>query len=255
MSRLALVTGASRGIGRAAALELARRGYRLALAARSTDALTETARLVQSLRGDAITLRCDLSDRGQSARLVDDVRDQAGAPDVLVHVAGVAPSAKLVDAPDDEWDLAMELNATAAFVLFRAALPHMIHQHWGRLVVVASTAGQRGYAYTSAYTASKHAVVGLVRAVALEIAKHGITANAVCPGFTETAILADAVSNIVERTGVSEEEARRRLAAFSPQGRFIEPVEVAKLVAYIASEDAAGINGQCLNIDGGAMTS
>lgn len=251
---VALVTGASRGIGRAVALELGSRGWRLVLSSRSAEGLEETAELVRGASGEATTLTCDLSDREQTAGLVERTREAAGDPELLVHVAGVAPSAKIADHSDEAWDLAMELNATAAFVLARAVLPAMIKKDAGRIVMVASTAGRVGYPYTAAYTASKHALVGLTRALAVEVARHGITVNAACPGFTDTAIVEDAVKNISERTGVTAEEARRRLASMSPQQRLIDPTEVARLVAYLASPEAGGINGQAINIDGGAVT-
>jgi len=244
--RVALVTGASRGIGRAVAVELGAAGWSLVLSSRSRMSLEETAVLVRDAGGEAATLTCDLSDRSQTAALVERAEAAAGAPELLVHVAGVAPSAKIAEHDDESWDLAMELNATAAFVLARAA---------GRIVMVASTAGRVGYPYTAAYTASKHALVGLTRALAVEVARHGITVNAACPGFTDTAIVQDAVKNIAGRTGVTEDEARRRLASMSPQQRLIDPVEVARLVAYLASDEAGGINGQAINIDGGAVTS
>lgn len=252
---VALVTGASRGIGRAVAVELGARGWRLVLSSRSAGGLEETAVIVREAGGEAATLTCDLSDREQTASLVARATEAAAAPELLVHVAGVAPSAKIADHDDASWDLAMELNATAAFVLARAALPAMMKADRGRIVMVASTAGRVGYPYTAAYTASKHALVGLTRALAVEVARHGITVNAACPGFTDTGIVDDAVKNISERTGVTADEARRRLASMSPQQRLIDPVEVARLVAYLASEEAAGINGQAINIDGGAVTS
>jgi len=252
MTRRALVTGSSRGIGRAIALELARE-HRLVLASRSIAGLTETVRLVEEAGGHAVALPCDLSRREDTLLLVQRATEADGPPDVLVHVAGVAPSSKTIDVEDAEWDLAMELNATAAFVLSRAMLAHLVQQHWGRIVMIASTAGRIGYPYTAAYTASKHALVGLTRALAVEVARHGITVNAACPGFADTGLLDDAIRNIVQRTGVTEDEARRRLAGFSPQQRLIEPVEVARLVAFLVSDAAAGINGQAVNIDGGAV--
>jgi 3-hydroxybutyrate dehydrogenase len=253
-SRRALITGASRGIGRAVSRELGRRGHRLALCSRSAEGLEETAALIRDEGGEAETFPCDLSDRAQSAALVEQVTARGGPIDILAHVAGVAPSSKIHEVDDASWDLAMELNATSAFVLSRALIPSLISQNWGRLIMVASTAGRIGYPYTAAYTASKHALVGLTRALAVEVARHGVTVNAACPGFTDTAIVAEAVRNIAERTGASEEEAKRRLASMSPQQRLIQPEEVAQMVAYLASEDAAGVNGQAINIDGGAVT-
>ncbi len=253
--RLALLTGASRGIGRATALELARQGRDLILCSRSATGLATTSRMVEEIGVKAHALEADLSDRAQSARVIERATALAGrSPDIVVHVAGVAPSSKTTEATDEDWNLALELNATAAFVLARAALPHMLHQKWGRVVVVASTAGRIGYPYTAAYTASKHAALGLVRALAVEVARFGITVNAACPGFSETAILEEAVQNIVERTGASEEEARRRLAGMSPQQRFIQPEEVARVVAFLTHDDAAGINGAAVQVDGGAVS-
>lgn len=254
--RLALVTGASRGIGRATALSLARQGRDLVLCSRSGAGLGETALAVQALGVRAFALEADLSVRAQSSAVIDRATALGGTPpDIVVHVAGVAPSSKTVEASDEDWDLALELNATAAFVLARASLAHMVKQEWGRIVVVASTAGRVGYPYTAAYTASKHAAIGLVRALAVEVARFGVTVNAACPGFAETTILAEAVQNIVDRTGATEEEARRRLAGTSPQQRFIQPDEVARVVAFLTSDDAGGINGAAVHVDGGAVTS
>lgn len=253
--RRALVTGASRGIGRATALALARQGRDVILCSRSADGLSEAAAQVEALGVRAFTVQADLALREQSSSVVSRVESICGAPpDVLVHVAGVAPSSKTVEASDADWDLAMELNATAAFVLARACLPHMVKQEWGRIVVVASTAAKAGYPYTAAYTASKHAALGLVRALAVEVARFGVTVNAACPGFAETTILADALRNVMERTGATEEEARRRLAGKSPQQRFIQPDEVARTVAFLTADDAGGINGAAVHVDGGAVT-
>ncbi|MEM7246702.1 MAG: SDR family NAD(P)-dependent oxidoreductase [Acidobacteriota bacterium] len=252
---VALVTGASQGIGRAIALELARRGHPLGVSARSADALTALVSEVDDRGGRAIALPADLTDRADSKGLVARCTEELGAPLVLVHAAGLAPSSGLQDTSDEDWDRALELNAFAAFALARAATPGMIDAGFGRVVVIASTAGRMGYAFTSAYTASKHAAVGLVRALALELARTAVTVNAVCPGFTETAIVTDAITDIARRSDGDEAKARKKLEALSPQRRFVQPEEVAAMVGYLVGEDAGSITGQALGIDGGAVCS
>ena len=176
-----------------------------------------------------------------------------GAVDVLVNNAGVSSSAPLARTTVAEWDAQLAVNATAAFLCTRAAMPAMVERGSGRIVTVASTAGLAGARYTGAYTASKHAAVGFTRAVAAEVAGTGVTANAVCPTFVRTDMTADSLRRITETTGRSAQEAEAALAAASPLGRLLDPDEVAFAVAFLAAPEAGAINGQTLILDGGGI--
>ncbi len=255
MSPLALITGASRGIGRAIARALAP-GHSLVLSGRDQTALAAVAAELRPLAAGKIhVFPCELGDPADRARFLAEVTglcDQLGAPiQVLVNNAGVAGSAPLARTDDAQWAALLELNLTAPFALTRHFVPGMVKTGWGRVIAVASTAALKGYAYTAAYAASKAGLLGLTRALAVELAAKGVTVNAVCPGFTDTDIVSRAVANIHAATGRSEADARTTLANFSPQGRLRDPDEVAALVAYLAGPDAGGITGQALAIDGG----
>jgi NAD(P)-dependent dehydrogenase (short-subunit alcohol dehydrogenase family) len=176
---------------------------------------------------------------------------EAGDVDVLINNAGLAESAPLTRTGDDLWDRAIDVNLRAPFELSRALAPGMAERGWGRIVNIASTAGLKGYRYTSAYCASKHGLIGLTRALAVELARKGVTVNAICPGFTDTDIAADAVDNIVSKTGQSADEARKALSSFSPQGRLMRPDEIAAMAGYLCRDAAVGITGQALAVDGG----
>jgi NAD(P)-dependent dehydrogenase (short-subunit alcohol dehydrogenase family) len=228
VSRRVVVTGGTRGIG-------------AAIAARFDAAGDDVVALG---RGD-----CDVTDEDSVAALFARV----GAVDVLVNNAGVGTSAPLARATLDDWRAHVEVNATGAFLCTRAALPGMLERGSGRIVTVASTAGVAGARYTAAYTASKHAAVGLMRAVAAEVRGTGVTANAVCPTFVRTDLTRASVRRIAETTGRSEAEAEAALAGASPLGRLLEPDEVAFAVAFLAAPEAAAINGQTLVIDGGGI--
>jgi 3-hydroxybutyrate dehydrogenase len=240
----ALITGGGRGIGRAVALHLAEAGARVTVLGRSAAEIEETAR---ATGGTALV--GDVTDRAFIAGL----RERVGPVDVLVNNAGVAHSAPLERTTDAMWDETLAVNVTSAFLLCRAFVPDMVKAGWGRVVNVASNAGLTGYAYTVAYCASKHALVGLTRALAIDVAKSGVTVNAVCPGWVRTRMVDDAVARIVDKTGRSAEDATRALERMSPQGRIVEPEEVAAAVAMLCADSARSIHGQTIGIDGGQV--
>jgi NAD(P)-dependent dehydrogenase (short-subunit alcohol dehydrogenase family) len=242
--KLALVTGGGRGIGAAIARKLAAGGARVAITGRTAAELEAMAREI-----DGFARVCDLTDRAATDRMLAEL----GRVDVLVNNAGIAESATLAQSDDAIWDRTMEINATAPFRLIRALAPAMVAAGWGRIINVASNAGISGYAYTSAYCASKHALVGITRALAIDLARTGVTINAVCPGWVETAMAQTAVSRIMAKTGRSEADARGALESMSPQRRMIQPEEVAHVVAMLCADEARGVHGQAIPIDGGQV--
>ncbi|MCB9897544.1 MAG: SDR family NAD(P)-dependent oxidoreductase [Planctomycetes bacterium] len=246
--RHALVTGAGRGIGRAVALALAARGAALTLVARNARALAAVADEARAAGASSVGCEAvDLLDRDDLAELCETV---AVSADVLVNNAGTAPSAPLEKTHDDLFDETLELNLRAPFALCRAALPEMASRAWGRVVNVASTAALEGFAYTSAYVASKHALLGLTRALSVEAAQRwkdaDLTLNAVCPGFVDTDIVARSVERLVRVAGVDEAAARDRLAAMNPGGRLLRPDEVADAVLALVLEQPGARHGEAL---------
>jgi NAD(P)-dependent dehydrogenase (short-subunit alcohol dehydrogenase family) len=185
--------------------------------------------------------------------MLAEVAAKAGRVDILVNNAGIAESAPLEQTDDAMWDRIMELNATAGFRVIRALVPAMVAAKWGRVVSIASNAGVSGYAYTAAYCASKHAVVGFTRALAIDLGRTGVTINALCPGWVETDMARAAVARIAEKTRRSVDDARAALEAMSPQRRLIQPDEVAHAVVGLCADAARGIHGQAIVIDGGAV--
>jgi NAD(P)-dependent dehydrogenase (short-subunit alcohol dehydrogenase family) len=250
-SRTCLVTGAGRGIGRAVAIRLAAAGHRVALVARSADELAGTARACG--RAGSLVVPEDLLAPGAVDRVYDRVQAELGPVQVLVANAGAGYSAPLAKTSDEDWQHMLDLNLTMPFRCVRRAVPAMVTAGWGRVVVVASAAGRRGDPYISAYAAAKHGVLGLVRAAAAELARTGVTVNAVCPGYVDTPMTDASVRTIAERTGRTPEQARELLARAQPIGRLITVDEVADAVLFCVGN--AGVTGQGINVDGGTVQS
>lgn len=247
---VALVTGAGRGIGRAVAHRLSSEGLRVALSARSRSELEETA---AQCPGETMVAPADVTDPAAIDRLFADVEQAWGPVDVLVANAGAGTSAPVHRTTDEQWQRMLDLNLTAQFRCLRRALPSMLERRQGRIVVVASIAAKVGEPYISAYSASKHGVLGLVRSAAAEVATKGVTVNAVCPSYVDTPMTDGTVASIAEMTGRSEQEAREILERRQPTGRLITTDEVAEAVWFCVAN--AGVNGQGVNVDGGAIQS
>jgi NAD(P)-dependent dehydrogenase (short-subunit alcohol dehydrogenase family) len=246
----ALVTGAARGIGAAIARTLAAEGATLTLLGRQADALERLAAELSGSHGIAVA---DISEPLQVQAAFEQARAQRGPVAILVNNAGQAESAPFGKTSLELWNRMLAVNLTGSFLCAQAALPDMLAAGRGRIVNIASTAGQRGYAYVAAYAAAKHGVIGLTRSLALEVAKKGITVNAVCPGYTETEILQGSIANVVAKTGRSEDEARAAFAASNPQQRIVQPVQVADAVRWLCGDGASAVTGQAISVSGGEV--
>ncbi len=250
----AVITGGGRGIGAAIAVELARLGANLSLMGRTVETLTaQRDALLLEYEREIATIVVDVTDAEAVARAFTEAGDALGPPSILVNNAGAAESTPVRRTTSAQWQRMLDVNLTGPALCTAKVLGGMVDAGYGRVINIASTAGLKGYAYVAAYTAAKHGLVGLTRALALELATSGVTVNAVCPGFTATDLTAASIETIVTRTGRSEEDARAELARFNPQNRLIEPWEVARTVAWLALPESAAITGQALVVAGGEV--
>ncbi|HET9598925.1 MAG TPA: SDR family NAD(P)-dependent oxidoreductase [Anaeromyxobacteraceae bacterium] len=249
--KVALVTGGGRGIGRAIALALARRGAKVAVAARTASEVEAVAGELRALGVQALAVPGDLSRREEPAALAARVAGALGPVDLLVNNAGVDASGPVQRIDDATWDRVLAVNLTAPFLLVRACLPGMLQRGFGRILNVASVAGKIGLKYGAAYSASKHALVGLTRSIAAECGRKGVTCNALAPSWTETRMMDEAMAAIARATGRSAAEARELVLRQNPLGRAATPEEVAEAALAVLANPA--IHGQCIHVDGGEV--
>jgi len=248
--RHALVTGGGRGIGAAVASALIGAGAAVTLAGRNPDRLEQQARALGE-RAQGIVM--DVTDAHAVSRGFQRAADSFGPVQILVNNAGAARSAPFQKTDPGLWQEMVAVNLTGSYLCCSAALPGMLDAGFGRIVNVASTAGLTGYAYVTAYCAAKHGVIGLTRALALETARTPVTVNAVCPGYTDTDIVREAIANIVAKTGKNEDEARAGLTRLNPQQRLVRPEEVANAVLWLCLPGSEAVTGQSISVSGGEV--
>jgi NAD(P)-dependent dehydrogenase (short-subunit alcohol dehydrogenase family) len=247
--KVALVTGGGRGIGRAIALALAGAGAAVVVTGRDTDKLDAVRAEIAASGGSALALACDVADSGAVDAAFAQARAALGPIDILVNNAGITASIKFADTDDATWERIMRVNASGPFFCCRAAVPEMIACGGGRIINIASYAALSGIPYSSAYSASKHALLGLTRSLALELARYHITANAICPGWVETDMVHTAVANIMAKTGRSEESARASILELAGQPRMIAPEQVAAVALRLAGPEGANTSGQAITVE------
>lgn len=251
--RHALVTGGARGIGAAVTHSLLAHGARVTMLGRSELTLTEASKTFGQFQL-LDYVQADVGDPGDVDRAFADARERWGAVNILVNNAGHAESAPFSRTDRELWHRMMAVNLDGAFHCVQAALPAMLDARWGRVVNLASTAGLVGYGYVSAYCAAKHGVIGLTRALAVEVASKGVTVNAVCPGYTATNMYEETLSNIVAKTGMAREAASAELLSRNPQKRLVQPDEVANAVTWLCLPGSEAVTGQAIVVAGGEVT-
>ena len=251
----AVVTGAGRGIGRSIALALAGAGADVAVTARTSPELDTLVGEISALGRRSLAVSCDVTDPEQVQHMASTALEGLGGIDILVNNAGNAGSHKFLTHSDELWHRMLAVNLTSVYYVCKSFAPKLVEQRSGRIITIASIASRVGGGYVAAYTAAKHGVLGLTRALATELLPYNITVNAICPGYVDTPMTDGSVANIAARTGMSEAQARETLVKTSPQHRLIEPEEVASIAVFLAQESSKGITGQAINIDGGGVMS
>ncbi len=252
-NKAAVVTGGGRGIGAAIARALAEAGAELIVSARTRSEIETVAAELKSAGHRAHALTCDVTDEKSVAELARAAHERVGRVDILVNNAGVAHSAPLRRITLDDWNRLFAVNATGTFLCTRSFLSGMVERGWGRVVNIASVAALSGSKYIAAYAAAKHAVLGLTRSVAAEVAANGVTVNAVCPGYVDTDMTRESLERIAIKTGMSEAQALQAILDHTPQGRLIAPEEVAHVVLTLCDEKAKSVTGQAIVLDGGGL--
>lgn len=250
--KVAYITGASGGIGGGIARLFAKEGANIGIAARSVDKLEALAGEIRKDTGRKVVVcRCDVEKDQDIKDAIAKTVAELGPIQILVNAAGVVSFEAVHELPDESWNLCMQINAKAPFVAIREVLPSMIEHHYGKIVNIASVSAKVGLAYRSAYAASKHAVLGLTRALAAEVAPFGITANCICPTFVATKMFEESIQKWAESTGKTFKETEEELRQKVPMLRFIDPNECAPLALLLASDDSAAMTAQAINVDGG----
>jgi NAD(P)-dependent dehydrogenase (short-subunit alcohol dehydrogenase family) len=251
--RIVLITGGSGGLGRALSLVFSTEGHRVVITARNQENLNATAEQIAMNGGQVLALPCDVTVREQVKSLGEQIGNRWGTVEILINNAGIARAVSFVDTPDELWDETLETNLTGAYNCCKIFVPGMIQARWGRIINIASTTAKVGYSHVTAYTASKHGLLGLTRSLALETARQGITVNAICPGYIDDERTEENAKVFAEKAGKTVDEVLRLFAASAPQNRLIAAEEVASLALLMASEKLAGMTGQAINVDGGAV--